>query len=63
MKVEAIGKPLIYRWPSGEIRLVPGQPVELPDDRAARLFAKAPGRARAVELLVKGAPASLLDAW
>ena len=49
MIVECIGPPFTYRWPAGEVRLVPGQPVELPDDRAARLLEKAPGRVRVVE--------------
>lgn len=50
MKLEAIGKSFIYRWPGGEVRLVAGHPVELPDDRGARLLEKAPGRVRVVEL-------------
>jgi hypothetical protein len=48
MKVECVGPPLIYRWPKGEVRLVPGHPVELPEDRATRLLEKAPGRVRVV---------------
>ncbi|MDZ4733662.1 MAG: hypothetical protein SGJ16_08760 [Nitrospirota bacterium] len=46
--VECVGAPFIYRWPDGEVRLAPGHPVELPDDRAARLLAKAGGRVRVV---------------
>ena len=49
MKIECIGPPFVYRWPDGEVRLVPGKPVELPEDRAARLLEKAPGRVRVVE--------------
>jgi hypothetical protein len=48
MKLEAIGEAFIYRWPTGEVRLVPGHPVELPDGRAVRLLEKAPGRVRVV---------------
>ena len=48
MKIEVIGKGFVYRWPGGEVRLVPGQPVELPPERAAKLMAKAPGRVRQV---------------
>ena len=49
MTIECIGAPFTYRWPEGEIRLVPGQPVELSDARAARLLEKAPGRVRLVK--------------
>ena len=49
MRIECIGPPFTYRWPTGEVRLVPGHPVELPKDRAVRLLEKAPGRCRVVE--------------
>jgi len=49
MTIECIGSPFTYRWPHGEVRLVPGSPVDLPNDRAARLLEKAPGRVRKVE--------------
>lgn len=49
MKLEAIGKPFIYRWPGGEVRLEPGKPIDLPADRAAKLLARASGRVRQVE--------------
>lgn len=49
MIVECLGAAFIYRWPTGEVRLVPGQPVELSDDRATRLLEKAPGRVRLVK--------------
>ena len=41
MKLEAIEGPVLYRWPGGEVRLEPGKPVDLPDDRARRVLAKA----------------------
>lgn len=50
MLVEAIGRPLTYRWPAGEIRLEPGKPVALPDERARKLLEKAPGKVRLVAL-------------
>jgi len=49
MKIECVGPPFTYRWPTGEVRLVPGHPVELPEGRVARLLEKAPGRVRVVE--------------
>jgi hypothetical protein len=48
MLVVAITKPVRYRWPGGEVGLVPGQPVDLPDDRARKLLEKAPGKVRLV---------------
>lgn len=57
MLIEAVAKPLTYRWPGGEVRLEPGKPVDLPQDRAWRLLAKAPGKVRPVEqvlLLCRG---------
>lgn len=48
MMVEAIGEGFTYRWPGGEVRLKPGEPVDLPDERARRLLTKAPGRVRVV---------------
>jgi hypothetical protein len=48
MTIECIGAPFTYRWPDGEVRLAPGRPISLPDDRAARLLEKAPGRVRVV---------------
>ncbi|MEO7862434.1 MAG: hypothetical protein ABIU05_18780 [Nitrospirales bacterium] len=49
MKVEAIGKAFIYRWPGGEVRLAPGEPIELPPERAAKLLKRAQGRVRRIE--------------
>lgn len=49
MKIECVGTGFVYRWPTGAIRLDPGQPVDLPVERALKLIAKAPGRVRIVE--------------
>ena len=49
MLIEAVGEPVTYRWPSGEIQLEPGCPVYLPESRALRLLAKAQGRVRLAE--------------
>lgn len=48
MMLEVVGDSFTYRWPGGEVHLEPGKPVDLPDDRAQRLLAKAPGRVRVV---------------
>jgi hypothetical protein len=48
MLVEAIDKPMCYRWPEGEVQLLPGHPVDLPESRALRLLQRAPGKVRAV---------------
>ena len=37
MKIESV-VPVTYRWPGGEIRLTPGCPVELPEERGLRLL-------------------------
>ena len=41
-------RPLRYRWPNGEIRLLPNQPVHLDRERALRLLAKAGGKVHVV---------------
>ena len=47
MLIEAIEHPIRYQWPNGEIRLLPGKPVEIPDEiRALKVLAKAPGKVR-----------------
>lgn len=49
MKLEAIGKPFTYQWPGGQIRFEPGRVIDVPEDRAARIMAKVPGRVRPLE--------------
>jgi hypothetical protein len=41
-------QPLTIRRSSGDLRLVPGQPVDLPDEQALKLIAKAKGKVRAI---------------
>jgi len=53
MTIECIGSSFTYRWPGGEVRLEPGKPIELPDERARRLLAKAVGRVRVVPPLIQ----------
>lgn len=51
MLVEAVNKTLRVRWPDAvEIRLVPGRPVAVPEDRARKLLQMAGGRVRIVAL-------------
>lgn len=45
MLIEA-STPLTIRRRSGDVRLVPGQPLDFPEDEALKLLAKAPGRVR-----------------
>lgn len=61
MRVEAIARPITYRWPQGEVLLRPGRPVELPDDRARRLLEKASGKVRAVGPAPVPTPAPVPD--
>jgi hypothetical protein len=48
MKLEAFGKPFIYRWPGGEVRFEPGKPVDVEPERARRILAKLGDRVRPV---------------
>ena len=41
-------KPLKVKWPTGEIHLAPGVPVEFPLEQAQKLLAKAGGKVRIV---------------
>lgn len=41
MLIEATEKPVTYRWPGGEVTITPGQPVDVPDERAEKILAKA----------------------
>ena len=52
MIIECIGSPFTYRWPTGEVHLEPGKPVDLPDERARRLLDKAPGKVRVCPLTI-----------
>jgi|SRR5215831_8490584 len=49
MLLEAIVKPICYRWPGGEVVLMPGCPLDLPEDRAWRVLQRAPGKVRAID--------------
>jgi hypothetical protein len=48
MRLEAVGRPICYRWPGGEILLTPGQPVDVEPERARRILAKLGERVRPV---------------
>lgn len=45
MMLEAL-TPVLYCWPGGEIALTPGEPVDLPEERALRILKKLPGKVR-----------------
>ena len=61
MFVEAIDHPIRYHLADGrEFRLVPGQPVDLPDIQASKLLAKAQGR---VKLASTGLPCFQPGTW
>jgi len=45
-------KPLTVRRSSGDLRLIPGHPIELPDGEALRLIAKASGKVRVVSPII-----------
>jgi hypothetical protein len=38
--------PLTIRRRSGDVRLLPGQPIDFPEDEALKLLARAPGKVR-----------------
>jgi hypothetical protein len=49
MLIEA-STPLTVKFSTGDIRLTPGVPVEIPTVQAQRLLAKAPGKVREVTM-------------
>ena len=57
MLIEAVKEPVTYRWPTGNIRLEPGCPVNLSEERALKLLAKAKGKVRVV------GPVNWLSLW
>lgn len=48
MLIEAVDHPILCRFPGGEIRLEPGKPIDVPDERAKRLLNKAGNKVRMV---------------
>ncbi len=48
MLIEAL-KPLTVKLPAGDLQLKPGFPVNMAEDRALKLLAKAPGKVRMVQ--------------
>ena len=54
MLIEAVGGPVLYQWPKGEIRLTPGQPVEVPAERGEKILKKCRAKVRAVTPFVVG---------
>jgi len=56
MLIEAVDHPIRYRFPGGEIRLEPGQPVEVEPERAAKLLARAGAKVRAITPTIQPQP-------
>ena len=48
MLLEAVDRPIRYTWPQGELRLEPGKPIKVPDDRGQKVLAKCGGKVRKV---------------
>ncbi len=42
MLIEAVENPIRYRWPKGEIDLIPGQPVDVSVERGAKILKMGP---------------------
>ena len=48
MLLEAVDHSIWYTWPEGKIHLEPGKPIQVPDDRGAKVLAKCGGKVRKV---------------
>ena len=48
MLLEAVDRPIRYTWPEGELRLRPGKPIEVPDDRGQKVLARCGSKVRRV---------------
>ncbi len=48
MLLEAVNRPIRYTWPEGELRLRPGKPIKVPDDRGQKVLAKCGSKVRKV---------------
>ena len=48
MLIEAVGSRIRYKWPHGEICLIPGQPVDVPEERGVKILKKCAGKVRVV---------------
>ena len=49
MLIEAVESRIRYKWPHGELCLIPGQPVEVPEERGVKILKKCGGKVRVVE--------------
>ena len=54
MLVEAVSSPIRYTWPEGKIDLIPGHPVDVSEERGAKILKKCGAKVRAVAPLVVG---------
>jgi len=46
MLIEATERPIRYKWPGGEISLVPGQPVQVDQERGLKILKKCGDKVR-----------------
>ena len=48
MLLEAVDRPIRYTWPKGELRLEPGKPIKVPDDRGQKVLTRCGDKVRKV---------------
>ena len=54
MLIEAVSCPIRYTWPKGAIELIPGQPVDVSEERGAKILKRCGAKIRIVTPLTIG---------